>query len=65
MLFYDEKHSKYELEYVSKENEGLSSLVKKKTNKIVLIMYQQNRHGNTFISQYVQDYGLLDTFIKR
>ena len=65
MLFYDEKHSKYELEYVSKENEGLSFLVEKKTNKIVLIMYQQNRHDNAFISQYVQDYGLLDTFIKR
>ncbi len=37
-----------EIEFVSKSNEGLSFIINKHNQKIVLIRYQQNRKGNTF-----------------
>lgn len=47
------------IEYVSPQNEGLNFVINKKTKKIVLIMYQTNRHGNGTAMSYVDHYKLL------
>lgn len=47
------------IEYVSPNNEGLNFVIDKKTKKIVLIMYQANRHGNSPAMSYVKLYNLL------
>ncbi|MCQ5209250.1 MULTISPECIES: hypothetical protein [Bacillota] len=47
------------IEYVSPNNEGLNFVIDKKTKKIVLIMYQANRHGNGTAMSYVKLYNLL------
>ena len=47
------------IEYVSPENEGLNFVINKHTKKIVLIMYQVNRHGNGTAMSYIDLYKLL------
>ncbi len=47
------------IEYVSPRNEGINFVIDKKTKRIVLIMYQMNRHGNGSVMSYVQFYKLL------
>lgn len=47
------------IEYVSDQNEGLNFVIDKKTNKIVLIMYQANRHGDGDVLAYVDSLKLL------
>lgn len=60
--FYDSNYAGYVyLEYASNENEGLSFVFNKYTEKVVLIRYQKNRHGNTMVSQDVKSYALLPT----
>lgn len=46
------------IEYVSAQNEGLS-FVFDGDDRVVLIRYQQNRHGNTTVMMDVASYGLL------
>ena len=63
-IYSDNSHSKkYRaygvIEYVSPNNEGLNFVIDKKTKKIVLIMYQANRHGNVTAMSYVDRYNLL------
>ena len=47
------------VEYVSSQNEGLNFIFDKSTGKVVLIMYQSNRHGNSRAISYVEKYKLL------
>ena len=47
------------VEYVSPHNEGLNFIFDKSTGKVVLIMYQSNRHGNSRAMAYVEKYKLL------
>lgn len=46
-------------EYVGAHNSGLSFVFNKYTNKVVLIRYQQNRHGNSRVMSDVDSYHLL------
>ena len=47
------------IEYVSDSNEGLSFVLNKYTEKIVLIRYQENRHGNTLVMSDVERNNML------
>lgn len=63
-IYYDNRSSKnYRnygyIEYVSPRNEGINFVINKKTKRIVLIMYQVNRHGNGSVMSYVKRYNLL------
>ncbi len=49
----------YGVEYVSKENSGLSFVISNDTYNVVLIRYQKNRHGNTHVFSDVESYNLL------
>lgn len=44
-----------EIEFVSRSNEGLSFIINKYNQKIVLIRYQLNRKGSTFAYQDVYE----------
>lgn len=46
-------------DYESQSNEGLSFVINKYTQKIVLIRYQKNRHGNTLVMSDVIKHHLL------
>lgn len=57
---YTEDYKGYAtVEYVSPQNEGLNFVIDMNTEKIVLIMYQTNRHGNSWVMSYVRRYDLL------
>lgn len=57
---YSKKYRAYSfIEYVAPKNEGINFVLDKKTNKIILIMYQANRHGNGNVMEYVDYYKLL------
>lgn len=57
---YSKKYRAYGvIEYVSPRNEGINFVIDKTTGKIVLIMYQVNRHGNGGAMSYVERYHLL------
>ena len=64
---YDEKWESYSenytgyvtIEYVSDSNEGLSFVLNKYTGEIVLIRYQENRHGNTLVMDDVKENNML------
>lgn len=47
------------VEYASAKNEGLSFVIDKNTGKIVLIMYQVDRHGSSNVIQFMKEYNLL------
>ena len=56
---YDKYKGYYIGEYVGAHNSGLSFVFNKYTNKVVLIRYQQNRHGNSWVMSDVDSYHLL------
>lgn len=49
----------YAVEYVSEKNEGLTFIIDRYVDRIVLIRYQENRHGNTHALGDVKSYNLL------
>lgn len=57
--YYKDYSGYITLEYVSASNEGLSFVLNKYTNEIVLIRYQANRHGNTLVMADVKKYNML------
>lgn len=66
-VYYDNSHSMHYrgygfIEYVSPRNEGINFVINKKTKRIVLIMYQANRHGNGGVMSYIQIYNLLPSY---
>lgn len=56
---YDKYSGYYIGEYVGAHNSGLSFVFNKYTDKVVLIRYQQNRHGNSSVMSDVEKYTLL------
>lgn len=56
---YDKYSGYYIGEYVGAHNSGLSFVFNKYTDKVVLIRYQQNRHGNSGVMSDVEKYTLL------
>lgn len=56
---YDNYSGYYVGEYVGAHNSGLSFVFNKYTDKVVLIRYQQNRHGNSGVMSDVKTYNLL------
>lgn len=47
------------VEYVDQQNSGLSFVFDRRTQEVLLIRYQRNRHGNSNVMADVQDYTLL------
>lgn len=56
---YDKYSGYYIGEYVGAYNSGLSFVFNKYTDKVALIRYQQNRHGNSGVMSDVEKYTLL------
>lgn len=56
---YDKYSGYYIGEYVGAHNSGLSFVFNKYTDKVVLIRYQYDRHGNTTVLNDVKQYTLL------
>lgn len=56
---YDKYSGYYIGEYVGEHNSGLSFVFNKYTDKVVLIRYQYDRHGNTTVLNDVKQYTLL------
>ena len=56
---YDKYKGYYIGEYVGAHNSGLSFVFYKYTDTVVLIRYQQNRHGNSRVMSDVERYNLL------
>lgn len=56
---YDKYSGYYIGEYVGAHNSGLSFVFNKYTDKVVLIRYQQSRHGNSGVMSDVEKYTLL------
>ena len=56
---YDTYTGYYVGEYVGYHNEGLSFVFNKYTNRVVLIRYQRDRHGNSNVLSDVKEYNLL------
>ena len=57
--YYKNYSGYYYVEYVARDNSGLSFVLNKATKRIALIRYQSSRRGNTKVIEDVKRYNLL------